>query len=183
MVCCFLLHGPRYETVECTQDMHNEHTKWRGFKRKRQELLLRARTILLPFGVRFLFDDLFSSFFFLKFENNKQKKDGLLKPYVHWKKNTLTVDQIVLVFFLKVFFFFFKGWKIQSKGDNKFSVESHLFHTVWTWKWFVHHVFFFSKQENINRFFQHWETVSTTKSFFGKKPQYSQHYDSWWIVC
>ena len=25
MVCCFLVHGPRYETVECTQDMHNEH--------------------------------------------------------------------------------------------------------------------------------------------------------------
>jgi hypothetical protein len=25
MVCCFLRHGLRYETVECTQDMHNEH--------------------------------------------------------------------------------------------------------------------------------------------------------------
>ena len=48
MVCCFLRHGPKYETVECTQDMHNERQKYIDLKpqKRKQELSCDAHTNL-----------------------------------------------------------------------------------------------------------------------------------------
>ena len=168
MVCCFLVHGPRYETVECTQDMHNEHrNKDLKLQKRKQEQSCDANAHLsIPESFRVVL--IRRS---LKKKKHKKSFPFLsflkLQPYVHGKEHLQWTGSL----------------KCFQNNRCSCSVERWLYflpnhfkiHTVWTWKWFVHHVWKKVKRQKIVL-----PTLGDGDAWLKKRCP--QHYDNWFCL-